>query len=194
MNTTVVEPDYNLQEFPLNCEQCEQLGYFFIEDINKSSFIICQQCSGETSNVWCPKCGMGGPFIRNIEQRPTAWACPNCHTKYSLPPNFYKKPVPLFEIEELPLTIQERIKRAEEAARPKFTLAGIFFLFVYVVITLVLLLWPFGLGFWLFVRTNNLLWFISGLVVLFAWLRFGRSLVESVLSWLSNISKKVNAI
>ncbi len=194
MNQTVVEPNFQLQEFPLNCEKCERLGYIFVEDLNEPIFVICQKCSGETSNVWCPKCEMGGSFVQNINQHPTAWSCPNCHTKYSLPLNFYDKPVALLGIEELPQAIQERIKSAKEATRPKFSAIGFLLIFPYIVIVLALLLWPFGLGFWFFVRTHNPIWLILGIAVLFVWLRFGRPVLRSALAWLSEISKKVNAM
>jgi hypothetical protein len=192
MNTTVTNPNFQLAEFPLNCEQCERLGYIFVQELEKPLFVICQICEGETSQVWCPKCEMGGSFVRGIDRHPPSWSCPNCHTKYSLPANFYNKPVSLFGIDELPDVVQERIQRNEAAARPKFTLVSLVLLLIYIVVILVLFLWPLLLGAWLLLKTDNTLWFFSGIVVMFAWLHFGRPLAQRVAAWLSNFANKLN--
>jgi hypothetical protein len=189
-----MEADFQLQEFPLNCEKCERQGFIFVEDLDKSHFVVCQECGGETSNVWCHTCQMGGSFVRNIKRRPKSWSCPSCHKSYALPPSFYTMQVPLFGIEELPITIQERIRHSLAAARPRITLGGLVLLALFMILLIALFLWPAGLGFWLTARTQNPLWAFLGFPALFAWIHFGRPIIQIVLDWGSKTIKKFNAI
>jgi len=45
--------------------------------------------------VFCPKCQIGGEFVENINSQPQHWTCPECGTRYELPPTFYSEHVPL---------------------------------------------------------------------------------------------------
>lgn len=100
---------------PIWCEVCNQQGYIFVDDAEGSYFVVCKTCGWETSNVWCPKCGMGGGFVRNIGKRPTAWSCPNCKTEYKIPNRFYEKPGTLYTEEVLPKIVFERIENDLES-------------------------------------------------------------------------------
>jgi hypothetical protein len=103
--------EFDKDYLPIWCEGCDRQGFVFINDTSYSYFVVCDTCGWETSQVWCPKCEMGGEFVRNISKQPSSWSCPSCKSKYKLPDGFYEIPVKLFTQEELPLNIQERIKR-----------------------------------------------------------------------------------
>ncbi len=101
------EKDYS----PIWCEGCNQQGYIFVDNLEGSYFVICKTCGWETSDVWCPQCGMGGEFVRNIDKRPSSWKCSNCNTKYELANGFYDNPVMLFIEEVLPETVLEQMEK-----------------------------------------------------------------------------------
>jgi hypothetical protein len=99
------------------CEHCDQQGYIFVDNLEGSYFVTCKTCGWETSDVWCPKCGMGGQFVKNISKRPSSWNCPNCKTKYVLPAGFYEDSISLFTKEELPPIVRERLEKDFQANR-----------------------------------------------------------------------------
>jgi hypothetical protein len=101
--TSEFEKDY----LPISCEHCDQLGFIFID---RSYFVICKTCDWKTSQVWCPKCQMGGEFV-NVIDRAFSWHCPRCNTQYELSSGFYERPVTLFTKEILPPTVLERIEK-----------------------------------------------------------------------------------
>jgi len=103
---------------PIWCEDCDQQGFIFVDDPEGFFFAICKTCGWETSEVWCPKCGMGGGFVKNLKKRPPDWTCPNCKTKYQLANEFYEKPIRLFTEKELPSLVRERIEREIRANQP----------------------------------------------------------------------------
>src|SRR5215204_5986437 len=105
--TSEFEKEYS----PVWCEGCDQQGYIFIDNLEGSHFVTCITCGWETSDVWCPKCGMGGEFVKNLRKRPSFWNCPNCKTKYELPQGFYENPISLFIDNALPLSVRERLKK-----------------------------------------------------------------------------------
>jgi hypothetical protein len=107
MTTSEFEKDY----LPISCVQCGQQGFIFINDFERSYFVICKTCGWETSQVWCPKCQMGGEFVSNILDRPFSWNCPQCNTRYELSSAFYELPVMLFAKEALPPATLERIEK-----------------------------------------------------------------------------------
>jgi hypothetical protein len=61
------------------------------------------------SQVWCPKCEQGGDFIKIIETRPSSWTCPQCKTRFFLPPSFYESPIHLYLENELPTEVLQRV-------------------------------------------------------------------------------------
>jgi hypothetical protein len=98
------------QEFiPIWCEDCNCQGYIFIDDPEKPCFVTCETCGWETSQVWCPKCGMGGGFVEEISKHPLSWDCPSCKTQHRLPRNFYKETVALIAEEELSPELRQLI-------------------------------------------------------------------------------------
>ena len=112
--------EFGKDYLPSWCEVCNREGFIFVDDPEGSYFVICKSCGWETSEVWCPKCGMGGEFVKNIDKRPSNWVCPNCKTKYQLPKEFYEKPINLFTEQELPPLVRERIEREIQANQPSF--------------------------------------------------------------------------
>ncbi len=80
---------------PVWCDNCEKQGEIVLGSFEESAFVICEVCGYETAEVWCPNCEMGGQYIRNVEDRPKSWSCPECKTSYKLPDTFYETPVPL---------------------------------------------------------------------------------------------------
>src|SRR5512138_595429 len=103
--------NFDKDHFPIWCEGCDRQGFVFDDNPEHSCFVICKTCGWETSDVWCPRCGMGGGFVKNIRKRPSHWVCPDCKTKYQLPDTFYQDPLHLFMVEDLPVTLQEQIRK-----------------------------------------------------------------------------------
>ncbi len=109
--------EFDKEHIPYRCKDCDSEGYVFVDNPESSYFVICKSCGWQTSYVWCPKCGMGGEFVKNLSARPSAWVCPDCKTKYQLPIEFYKKPVNLYTEEELPVSAQEQIEKDQKAGQ-----------------------------------------------------------------------------
>lgn len=112
--------EFEKEHSPIWCENCDQQGWIFVDDLEGSHFVICKSCNWETSDVWCPKCGMGGGFVRNIDKRPSSWSCPDCRSAYQLANDFYDQPIYLFTETELPLLVRDRIERELQESRPSF--------------------------------------------------------------------------
>ena len=93
--------EFSKDYVPLWCEQCDKQGLVFVDDIEQPYFIVCKRCGWEASQVFCPKCVIGGEFVRHIEERPMVWTCPDCETEYRLPASFYDESVPLCLEEDL---------------------------------------------------------------------------------------------
>lgn len=101
---------------PIWCEGCDEQGYVFDKDVMTGAFfVVCPHCRYETSEVNCTKCGVGGEFVENIKERPHSWTCSTCKTEYSLPADFYEKPLALHLESDLP----EDFRMALAAARNK---------------------------------------------------------------------------
>ncbi len=108
MNTDSI---FNKDYLPIWCEQCERLRFLFVDNPEQICFVICKRCGQETAQVYCPKCEMGGDFIRNIAKHPSYWVCSKCKTRYALPADFYEKPNYLYGEEELPSETRDRIRK-----------------------------------------------------------------------------------
>lgn len=109
--------EFDKDYLPIWCEACDHQGFVFIDDISHPYFVTCNTCKRETSQVWCPKCEMGGEFVKNIGKRPSKWSCPDCKTKYELPDGFYEHPIKLFAQDELTPIVLEKIKADLEAGK-----------------------------------------------------------------------------
>jgi hypothetical protein len=101
--------DFAKDFLPIWCEQCNAQGYIFVDSIETPYFVTCKECGQETSEVFCPKCKMGGEYVKGIKDRPTSWICPGCSNEYSLPTTFYEHPVPLYLEEDLPDSVRLRV-------------------------------------------------------------------------------------
>ena len=173
--------EFEKGHFPIWCEDCDQQGYIFIDDFESPHFVVCKTCGWETSDVWCPTCGMGGEYIRNIAKRPASWNCPKCKTKYELPIGFYENPIMLFMEEVLPPPVLERIKKGFQTANNPLrilqqVIIGLFIIVVLIAIWLLPMLLVF----------TPLPWTIPGFIVTL--------LVFPVWWWLSTkIIKNVRA-
>jgi hypothetical protein len=88
-------------ELPIWCEQCDRQGLVSVDDVEQPYFVVCKRCGWETSEVFCPKCVIGGEFVEDVGKRPKSWKCPDCGTEYDLPESFYDEPVPLYLEEDL---------------------------------------------------------------------------------------------
>jgi hypothetical protein len=131
--------EFDKDYIPIWCDDCDCQGFVFINDTPHSYFVVCNTCKWETSQVWCPKCEIGGEFVRDISKQPSEWSCPGCNTKYKLPDNFYENPIKLIAQQELPPIIQERIKRDFETSQTgshKIKLYNVLVLIVYIIIFL----------------------------------------------------------
>ena len=94
---------------PLYCETCKEQGYYKYEDPEANSILACSRCGRKYSSVWCSKCGMGGDFVRNPENRPGTWDCPGCNKRYELDPAIFDHTVPLIPESQLPHEIREQV-------------------------------------------------------------------------------------
>ena len=98
----------------LPCEGCSEEGIYFVDNFEEDSFLKCNNCGKETSDVWCKKCGMGGPFVKNIEERPDKWKCPDCNSEYMLPSDFYTDETTLYLESDVPKEILKNIDKAKK--------------------------------------------------------------------------------
>ena len=96
---------------PIWCSGCNQQGDAYVDNYEDTFFVICNNCQYETSQVWCPKCEMGGEFVIEISKKPKTWNCPNCRSKYELPSDFYGNPVKL--------SVQRKIEKNTEDYDPR---------------------------------------------------------------------------
>jgi hypothetical protein len=110
--------EFDKDPLPIWCEDCDQQGYIFVDDPEASYFVACKACGWETSEVWCPRCQMGGEFVSDISEHPLTWNCPNCKTQYELPSTFYDNPIKLFLEKELPPFVLERMHIEFESYQP----------------------------------------------------------------------------
>jgi hypothetical protein len=159
----------------LECEKCNQLGYIFINDNEKSYYAICAKCGGGLSEVWCPNCGTGGSFIKNIEKHPTTWVCPDCKTSYNLPFGFYENPTKLYTLADLPNEVKEQIQRQQSIDWSKLTFPSITLFLALVFVLLLFALWPLGILVVLddmVPRNLQLVSFIGGFGLFLVWVIF----------------------
>ena len=103
--------DFKKEDFlPVYCEKCRQQGYIFSDNFDEPDFIVCSCCGSEMSQVWCPKCEMGGDFINELlKERPRSWVCSDCKTEYILPASFYEEPIHLYLEDELSPDVLMRV-------------------------------------------------------------------------------------
>ncbi|MDH5508607.1 MAG: hypothetical protein OEZ02_15400 [Anaerolineae bacterium] len=82
-------------ELSVWCPQCKTDGLLTIPEamLDEPHYVLCPACGGETAQVWCATCGMGGQLFDNVAERPDAWRCGECKSEYPLPADFYDKPV-----------------------------------------------------------------------------------------------------
>ncbi len=111
--------EFDKECIPAWCEDCNSEGYIFVDNPESAYFVICKGCGWKTSYAWCPKCGMGGAFVRNLGERPSDWVCPDCKTKYQLPNEFYEKTINLYTEERLPAVAREQMERDQKAEQKK---------------------------------------------------------------------------
>ncbi len=123
---------------PAYCEKCEQEMFYLSDDLEGSYFLACPHCRFETSCVWCSNCGMGGPFIREIEKRPQSWQCPDCESQHSLSFRFYDTPIILLREGDLPSKIRwgHRVSKLLVLLVTFLGLAAFIFLFFSIVVIL----------------------------------------------------------
>lgn len=91
------------------CEECEREG--FVRFIGENFFVRCTICNSETAQVYCPKCDMGGQFVRNIKKHPSSWKCPQCKKIHQLPNDFYEHSELLYFEENLPADLTKHIPK-----------------------------------------------------------------------------------
>jgi hypothetical protein len=105
-----MNPDFEKDCLPIYCERCKQQGFIFRDDLDAPAFVVCSRCGWEASQLWCPKCGMGGDFLNVLlQRRPKSWRCEACRTEYPLPESFYTEPIRLYLQDELPAQTLERV-------------------------------------------------------------------------------------
>ncbi|MBN1249119.1 MAG: hypothetical protein JXC32_15780 [Anaerolineae bacterium] len=101
--------DLSGDHIPIWCDQCDQQGFIFVKDVTQPVFVVCAKCGSETSEVWCPRCAIGGEYVADLKSRSLSWKCPGCGTEYPLPQSFYERPVPLQLTDDLPGGVRARL-------------------------------------------------------------------------------------
>lgn len=76
----------------LICSNCKSIGYYKYE-IGKDQLLICNNCSNEIAEVYCPECDVYGGFIKELQNHPKNWCCPYCNKKHDISSNFYRNPL-----------------------------------------------------------------------------------------------------
>lgn len=161
-----------MEHFPITCEQCDKQGFIIVDNIDKPFFVICNSCGKATSQVWCPRCGMGGAFVRNIHKRPTYWICESCKTKYQLPSDFYNNPVNLILEQDLPAEAFDQVREKEQVPREKvLPIVAFTLLFGTAVVGVVAIFWL--IFYWIWSRISllqNIFGLIGFLALCITWL------------------------
>jgi hypothetical protein len=103
--TSEFEKDF----LPEWCENCDQQGVFFIDNIFEPYLVACQHCDKEVISVWCPECEAGFALPIKKGSRQTDWDCPICHKHYFFPEAAYKQPVKLYLESDLPEDVRMRV-------------------------------------------------------------------------------------
>lgn len=188
--------EFDKQYLPVVCDQCDKKGFIFVDHFDIPCLVMCDHCGGETSNVWCPKCRMGGAFVRNISQHPSYWICTNCQTKYQLANAFYENPIKLYFDEELPVDVRQRIKdQTSSTELQSHTQKFLAYVFLLLLIATLLIPW------WAMYELLKLLPASIGLIgialfflLCFAWLRlwlyFSNKAMPKIIEWQSKIKTK----
>lgn len=100
-----------------HCENCDEEGIYFVDDMEQNCFIKCNNCNAEMSDVWCEDCGMGGPFIENLNARPDKWQCPDCSKEYNLSYDFYNNPITLYRENQVPKEVLKNIDNSKKKVK-----------------------------------------------------------------------------
>jgi hypothetical protein len=94
--------EYSDDEMDWFCYTCKREGTVRLfgsdQAPEQARYVVCKDCGEESGYGWCPKCGMGGQFIKNLAGHPAEWTCPSCKTNHPLPLGFYQVPT-LFQPE-----------------------------------------------------------------------------------------------
>jgi len=71
--------------------ECSKCGFVGVAnyDAFEPAIIQCTNCEHVYSYIWCEKCGIGGDFISNFDEKPDSWSCSDCNTTISIPYNTY---------------------------------------------------------------------------------------------------------
>lgn len=112
---------------PMTCTKCNEEGIYFTNDPEGNIFLICGNCGYGMVDVWCEKCGIGGPFITNIDKKPTSWQCPECKSQYKLSDDFYLTPQILYQKSQIPKDILKNFDNSKkDKKKAGFNLFGLF--------------------------------------------------------------------
>jgi hypothetical protein len=93
------------------CESCNKPLYYRME--RDSVLIECPRCNKLTSDVFCNICGIGGPFVLNLDEEPTEWICNSCKLVQPLPIDFYKSKIIGVTSINAPAELIDGIKKME---------------------------------------------------------------------------------
>ena len=188
--------EFNKEYLPIWCEDCDQQGYIFIDNLDDPCFIICKACGWETSHVSCPKCQMGGEFVRNISERPSSWICPSCQTQYPISSAVYENPTRLYVEKELPFDIRQRIEKKRLSSGLSSPIGKFYaYLFLGIIIATLLIPW------WLIYKLVNylpdsikpmsmVLFFLLCLAWLFVWRYFVIAATPRINKWRLKMTAK----
>ncbi len=174
----IMTSEFEKEYLPIWCEDCDLQGYIFIDDLESSYFVTCNTCGWETSYVCCPKCQMGGEFVRNVSKRPVSWTCPSCKMKYTISSTMYENPIRLYVEKDLPTEIRRRIVSTSSSGELSSPVQKLY-AHLFLIVTMAVLIIPW----WLIYKLVNyllasmmpigmVLFFVTSLAWLFIWRHF----------------------
>lgn len=101
--------EFSKDFLPEWCERCNKQGVYFVDDMNSPYLVVHKKCGQEALSAWCPKCQTGFALPINSSEKPSAWDCPTCNTKYPLDASVLESPINLYLEEELPKDVRARV-------------------------------------------------------------------------------------
>jgi len=107
-----MQPDLEKTPVLYGFPNCHQEGWIFFESHHSTVLVICPYCQHEIAYAYCPGCdGITNFLARSEVRRPLSWKCPACGEEYFLSPDFYQNPIRQTSENEIPETIQLKMRK-----------------------------------------------------------------------------------
>jgi hypothetical protein len=97
---------------PAWCEECDEQGFYFVEDAEALYWVVHQTCGHE---------------ILSPDKKPKMWECSGCQKSRNVPEGLYEQSVDLHLESDLPSDVREHLSENDE---PVPTIARFFWYLV----------------------------------------------------------------